>query len=212
MIYADRVTGHVPKHVLPGFDTETVLTEEGGFTPEMVQKMSSKFIILNSVSKTWSATGWRCGWVICPESITPGLRAVHDQMVLQVATPIQIGCEALLQVNASYYESMRLKYQERRDFFVPALEELGFEMTYPNAAYYVLVRYEKVPALAKLGTAMEACMLILTECKVACVAGENFFDSKNADVNDPTYLRFCFCRQMPDLQEAVKRLQKLKDL
>ena len=170
--------------------------------------------------------GWRCGWVISPRELTPQLRAVHDQMVLQAPTPIQIGCEALLQLpvsrsqhsrhgdgklggDLSYYEKNALKYKQSRDYFLSELEKLGFGVTYRQSAYYASVRFCDVPTLVPFtGAPLEACMFLLKECSVACVPGDNFYTSSGGERKE--YLRFCFCRRMGDLEEAVRRLQKLK--
>jgi len=195
------------KHILPGWDTESVLTSAAGFSDDEVQKMANLYIIMNSLSKTWSCTGWRLGWVICPSHLTENLRAVHDQMVLQAPTPIQVGAQALLDIPKEYYLKMTSKYQERRDFLVQELEKLGFECTQPNSAYYAFMRFRNVPALKGFSKPIDASIFLLKEIGVATVPGDNFYyNGHNTD-----YIRFCFCRQMPQLQEAVKRLQKLQE-
>uniref|UniRef100_A0A0G4GPH6 Aminotransferase class I/classII large domain-containing protein n=1 Tax=Chromera velia CCMP2878 TaxID=1169474 RepID=A0A0G4GPH6_9ALVE len=220
----DEEGGAKLTHFLVGRDTETILTPEAGFSEEEVEKMKGLYLILNSVSKTWSATGWRCGWVISPPAVTGAIRAVHDQMVMQCPTPIQIGCEALLnRAPTEFYTKMAKKYEERRDFLCGELEKIGFRLAWPRAAYYAFVRYTEVPALAEFhGRPRDAALFLLKEYKVACVPGDNFFflegekekaseAERGAGGHAPTdYLRFCFCRRLDDLKEAVRRLQKLK--
>mmetsp|Transcript_17146 Transcript_17146/g.23560 ORF Transcript_17146/g.23560 Transcript_17146/m.23560 type:complete len:475 (-) Transcript_17146:124-1548(-) len=195
------------KHILPGWDTESILTADAGFGEDDVEKMANLYIIMNSLSKTWSATGWRCGWVISPQHLTHMIRAVHDQMVLQAATPIQVGAQALLDMPPNYFLGVASKYQERRNFLVSELEKLGFQCTWPNSAYYVFMRYRNVPALKGFDTPLDAATFILKEIGVATVPGDNFYhNGHNTD-----YIRFCFCRQLPDLKAAIERLQKLNE-
>eukprot|EP00392_Amoebophrya_sp_AT5.2_P010769 g10836.t1 len=199
--------GRLPrKHLLAGLDTATVLTREAGFSDADVARMRERTLVMNSVSKSFSCTGWRVGWLISHESLTERVRAVHDQMVLQAPTPLQLGVEALLDhLDADYYRKLRAKYKSRRDFLVGALRELGFAIEADvNAAYYVLAKYAAVAKLQHFETAHEACMFLLKTCGVASVAGDTFFEGAAGK----EYIRFCFCRQMDDLEEAVKRLKK----
>ena len=121
------------------------------------------------LSKTWSATGWRVGWTVTPEELTPQVRAVHDQMVMQASTPLQIGVEKMLEkkkhphqvvvfesnhdrckygvlkyleLPADYYVGVKVKYQKRRDLMCGGLEKLGFKITWPNSAYYIFAQLQ----------------------------------------------------------------------
>jgi len=195
------------KHILPGWDVENVMTEAAGFSNKDVEKMASLYIIMNSVSKTWSCTGWRLGWVVSPEHLTKDLRGVHDQMVMQAATPVQIGCESLLQLPKTYYKEMCAKYRDRRDYLITELEKLGFEFTWPNSAYYAFGRFRNVRALQKFEKPIDAVMFMLLEIGVAGVPGDNFYHCGH----NTAYIRFCFCRQMPELEKAIQKMQKLKE-
>ncbi|CAD7971875.1 unnamed protein product [Amoebophrya sp. A120] len=203
MIYDGAVRS---KHVLPGFDTAQVLTKEAGFSDEDVVKMGSLSLLMNSVSKSFSCTGWRVGWLICPPHLAKTVRAVHDQLVLQAPTPMQLGVESLLdKMDEEYYRYLKNKYEERRDFLVTTLKQLNFEIIGPFAAYYIFAKFRKVEKLKHFETAQDACMFLLKNCGVATVAGDTFYSNKEK-ANE--YIRFCFCRQMDDLAEAADRLKK----
>lgn len=210
-IYDRMIYDDTDKHYIAGLDTATVLTPDAGFDANDAARMADRYVVLNSLGKTWSATGWRLGWIISPAHLTPRVRAVHDQTVMQAATPVQIGAEALLDsCGDDYYEGLRRKYAERRDLLVTALRTLGFEITsIPRAAYYAFCRYGEVPALRGfVKRPRDAAMFLIRAVGVACVPGDVFYD-KTSDNKE--YLRFCFCRQTPQLREAVQRLQKLKE-
>lgn len=212
ILVADDIYEHIiftgaecQKHLLAGWDTESILTQAAGFNQSDIDRIANLYIVMNSVSKTWSCTGWRLGWVISPAHITEKIRAVHDQMVLQAATPIQLGCEALLDIPTEFYLRLRHKYQERRDYLIPELRKLGFECCMPNSAYYAFVRFRNVPAL-KGKTAADAAMFILKKVGVASVPGYNFYHGGH----NHEYIRFCFCRKLLDLNAAIERMQTLK--
>lgn len=143
--------------------------------------------------------------MISPPALTQTLRAVHDQMVLQAPTPLQIGVESLVTLDETYYKKLAAKYQERRDFLVGELRVLGFQIDcVPHAAYYIFAKFRSVPKLAKFETAYEASMFLVETVKVATVPGDNFYNGGW----EKNYIRFCFCRQMKDLREAAARLRE----
>ena len=177
MIYADAPNSHI----LP-MTFETQLAREHINNPNInnnnintnnIPLLRDKFIILNSCSKTWGATGWRVGWCISPETITPKIRAVHDQMVLQSPTPLQYGAEGFLQMPDEYFfRELPVAYQERRDFLIPELEKIGFEFLSgpPMATYYAFCTYGKIEKLKKYsGKPMECCKYLIEEIGVAAV-------------------------------------------
>lgn len=135
--------------------------------------MAARTCIVSAVSKTARATGWRVGWVVSPPRLTPLIRAVHDQLVLQAPTPLQHGVAALLTTERGHFEAIAAEYREKRDVLVTALRCAGFEVgPVPLGAYYLFVGYRSVRVLAALGP-VEAAMKLTTEYHVACVPGDN---------------------------------------
>ena len=119
---AGRLTTEDPKHIC-------MATLDG---------MRERTVVVNSLSKTYSVTGWRVGYCIAPPDITGAIRKVHDFLTVGAANPLQIaGAYALLQP-PSYYVELQQEYQRKRDFIIPILQNAGFKCDAPEGAYYVM--------------------------------------------------------------------------
>lgn len=175
--------------------------------------MAERTCIVNALSKTARATGWRVGWVVAPARFTPTIRAVHDQLVLQAPTPLQVGAAAMLSMGRAHFEAIADEYLPKRELLLDALRRAGFSIgATPQGAYYLFVGYRSVPALAALNPT-EAAMKMTTEYKVACVPGDNFYLGAAARA-DPErggrYLRFTFVRSLETLRAAAVKLRALE--
>ena len=139
-----------------------------------VAVMRDRVVVVNSISKTAKATGWRIGWVVASAERTEKIRAVHDQLVCCCPTPLQVGVAQLLAERANdetYFATIRDEYLVKRDLLVAALREVGFEVgALPQGAYYIFARYANVQKLCGLSPT-EAAMFLTTQVKVACVPG-----------------------------------------
>ena len=92
--------------------------------------MRDQTITINSISKTYSLTGWRVGWAIAPAHLTASIRKVHDFLTVGAPHPLQEAAAAALRINRNYYRTLAEEYQERRDFLLKVLEDAGFRI-YP---------------------------------------------------------------------------------
>ena len=169
----------------------------------LYEGMAERTLVVNAISKTGRATGWRVGWVITPPERTPALRAVHDNLVVQAPTPLQKGAVSLLRQPRSFFAGIADGYRQKRDLLVGGLRELGFAVTPPEGAYYLFADYRGVPALAAL-TPTQAAMYLIEQVGVATVPGDNFYTTGN---EGDRYLRFAFCRSLETLQAAIDRLR-----
>ena len=167
--------------------------------------MRDRTIIVNSISKTGQATGWRVGWVIAPERLTARIRAVHDTLVIQAPTPLQKAAVGLLSMPDPFFTQLRSRYSEKRQTLITAVENVGFRIARPQGAYYLFADYGAVPRLAGRSP-MEAAMFLIETIGVATVPGDNFYANSDDAV---TYLRFAFCRGLDTLREAGQRLEGL---
>ena len=165
--------------------------------------MAERTLVVNAISKTGRATGWRVGWVITPPDRTPALRAVHDNLVVQAPTPLQKGAASLLRQPVSFFAGIAEGYREKRDLLVAGLRELGFSATRPEGAYYLFADYRGVPALGGLSP-MQAAMFLVEHAGVATVPGDNFYSTGR---EGERYLRFAFCRSLATLAEGIERLR-----
>ena len=167
--------------------------------------MRRRTIVVNSISKTGNATGWRVGWVIAPAARTPSIRGFHDTMVIQAPTPLQRAAVALLRLEPATYDGLRAAYVRKRDTLVDALRGVGFGVSPPQGAYYLFARYSGVPAIGRLAP-MAAALHLIEQVGVASVPGDNFYST---GTDGERYLRFAFCRSLPTLEEAARRLSSL---
>ena len=165
--------------------------------------MAERTVVVNSISKTGRATGWRIGWVLTPPRYTRRLRAVHDNLVVQAPTPLQKGATALLAQERSFFDGIADDYRRKRDLLVDGLRAAGFGVTPPEGAYYLFADYRTVPALADLPPT-DAAMHLVTKVGVATVPGDNFYATGD---DGSRYLRFAFCRSTTTLEAAVERLR-----
>ena len=132
--------------------------------------MAERTVVVNSISKTGRATGWRIGWVLTPPRHTRRLRAVHDNLVVQAPTPLQRGATALLEQGPGFFKGIAGDYRRKRDLLVTGLRAAGFGVTPPEGAYYLFADYRTVPALADLSPT-DAAMHLVTKVGVATVVG-----------------------------------------
>src|SRR6266496_3956562 len=103
-----------------------------------IEGMRERTVIVNSMSKTYSVTGWRVGYCIAPPDITSAIRKVHDFLTVGAANCLQHAGTYALSLPASYYDELQREYQKKRDFIVPYLQEAGFKCDFPEGAYYVM--------------------------------------------------------------------------
>eukprot|EP00931_Biecheleriopsis_adriatica_P064967 TRINITY_DN39607_c0_g1_i1.p1 TRINITY_DN39607_c0_g1~~TRINITY_DN39607_c0_g1_i1.p1 ORF type:complete len:478 (+),score=77.49 TRINITY_DN39607_c0_g1_i1:43-1434(+) len=171
--------------------------------------MAERTFVVNAVSKTARATGWRVGWVVSPSKYTHALRGVHDQLVLQAPTPLQYGAAALLRLPDEYFASLGEEYSAKRDVLLPALKSSGFRIqVHPRGAYYIFADYTQVSVLKGLSPT-EAAMKMTRDIGVACVPGDNFYlgDARSDPNLGGRYLRFAYVRSHDLLEQAISRMK-----
>jgi len=171
-----------------------------------IDGMKDRTFVVNAISKTGNATGWRVGWIISPQEYTTRVRALHDTMVIQSPTPLQKGVVKLLGLDDSFYQNMPDAYARKCKVLTESLKSIGFKVTPPEGAYYLFADYTDVPALKGMSP-MDAATFLIKEVGVATVPGDNFYAIGNSG---DSYLRFAFCRSIESLEEAARRFAKLK--
>lgn len=166
-------------------------------------------ITCNSLSKTFSITGWRLGYLIAPEFVIEGAKKVHDFLTVGAAAPLQEAAVAGLNFPETYYEDLRALYTEKRDYFLEGLDRIGLEHNIPQGTYFVLLDIQKFLDLPQFKgyTDLEFCEWMIREIGVAAVPGSSFFKE---EVNH--LIRLHFAREKNTLDEALSRLERLKEL
>ena len=159
-------------------------------------------IVCNSLSKTYSITGWRLGYVQAAPAVIRGARKVHDFLTIGAAAPLQEAAVTALELPDSYYEKVRAFYTTQRALFLSYLAQSGLAYTEPQGAYYVMV---DIAALG-IATDAEASDWFIQTIGVAGVAGSSFF-------REPihNYLRFHFAKKAETLHAAGEKLLKVRD-
>jgi aspartate/methionine/tyrosine aminotransferase len=165
--------------------------------------MGERTITINGLSKTYSVTGWRVGWAVAPPAITDAIRKVHDFMTVGAPAPLQDAGAAALSLPASYYRELAEGYRKRRDRLIPVLTEAGFRCFPPRGAYYVMTD------ISGFGFAddIEFSQYLVKEIGVAAVPGSSFYDDGRDGAKQ---VRFAFCKRDETLDEAGRRLKKLR--
>ncbi len=163
--------------------------------------MFERTLSCSSLSKTYSITGWRLGYLIAPARIIDGARKVHDFLTVGAASPLQEAAVTALNFEDEYYTHLREIYTEKKDLFLKGLDELELKYTVPQGAYYVMVDISEFGAESDL----EFCEWLAREVGVAAVPGSSFFKE---DVNH--LIRFHFAKRKETLEEALRRLQQLR--
>lgn len=166
--------------------------------------MAERTLAVNSVSKTYSVTGWRIGYVIASPEITASVRKVHDFLTVGAAAPLQAACAEALRSGPEYYRGLGQFYRERRDYLLNALESLGFACVRPEGAYYIMAD------IRSLGWDDDRAFAeyLAKEIGVAVVPGSSFYRQENPE--GKSFIRFCFCKEFSTLEGAVERLKMLK--
>ena len=167
-----------------------------------IHGMRERTVIVNSMSKTYSVTGWRVGYCIAPPDITSAIRKVHDFLTVGAANCLQHAGAYALSLPASYYDDLQREYQKKRDFIVPVLQNAGFTCDFPDGAYYVMCDVSGFGFPDDIAFTKH----LIREIGVAVVPGSSFYhDSKLGSQQ----VRFCFCKKDETLEAAAERLTKL---
>ncbi len=165
--------------------------------------MRERTVTINGMSKTYSVTGWRVGWTVAPEKITNAIRKVHDFLTVGAPAPLQEAGASALSLPAEYYARLAEGYRVRRDHLVPALAAAGFRCFLPRGAYYVM---SDISAFGYPDDISFARYLV-QEIGVATVPGSSFYRDPRDGAQQ---IRFAFCKKPETLDEAVRRLAKLR--
>jgi aminotransferase len=180
------------------------LVYEGEHLPlRTLPGMAERTVAVNSLSKTYSVTGWRVGWVIASPALTAGIRKVHDFLTVGAAAPLQAAGAVALALPDSYYEGLLAGYRARRDLLLPALEAAGFRVFKPGGAYYVMTDISTVSDRDDDAFARE----LVSDPGVAAVPGSSFYSRPELGRDK---IRFAFPKRLETLAAAGERLRRLQ--
>ncbi len=163
--------------------------------------MRDRTVTINSLSKTYSVTGWRVGYAIAAPDLINGIRQVHDFLTVGAAAPLQEAGVYALGLPLSYYEKLQRDYQRRRDFLLGALEEAGFKCFKPDGAYYIMTDISDFGFEDDLKFTRH----LVQNVGVAVVPGSSFYRRPELGAQQ---VRFCYCKRDETLEAAAERLRK----
>jgi aminotransferase len=165
--------------------------------------MRDRTVTINSLSKTYSVTGWRVGYAIAAPDLINGIRQVHDFLTVGAAAPLQEAGVYALGLSAGYYEKLQREYQKRRDYLLGILEEAGFKCFKPDGAYYIMTDISDFGFEDDLKFTRH----LVQNIGVAVVPGSSFYRRPELGAQQ---VRFCYCKRDETLEAAALRLQKLR--
>lgn len=166
--------------------------------------MADLTVTINSLSKTYSVTGWRVGWAIAKPELTLPIRKVHDFLTVGSPAPLQRAAVTAINMPDKYYADLKTKYAERRAMMLEILDGVGIPYYKPEGAYYAFCD------ISGLGfkSDMDFTKYLVKDVGVAVVPGGSFFGPEAE--NRHNYVRFCFSRKEETMLAAKERLKKLK--
>ena len=161
--------------------------------------MRDRSVVVNSLSKTYSVTGWRVGYVIAPPDLTNAIRKVHDFLTVGAAAPLQEAGAVALRFPREYYDHLAEDYARRRDLLLPALERAGFRCYVPRGAYYIMTD------ISEFGFDDDVAFAtwLVRDVGVAVVPGSSFYSRPELG---RAQVRFTFCKRDETLVAAAEKL------
>ena len=192
------VTDEVYEHMVYAPNVHTAMASLPG--------MFDHTLTCNSLSKTFSITGWRLGYVCGPAWAIEGAKKVHDFLTVGAAAPLQEAAVAGLGLPETYYEELLKTYTQKRNYFLEGLDRIGLKHNVPQGTYFVMLDIEAFLELPRFSgfTDLEFCEWMIKNIGVAAVPGSSFF---REPVNH--LIRLHFARQQSTLEEALRRLEKM---
>ena len=166
-------------------------------------------ITCNSLSKTYSITGWRLGYLIGPEDVVEGAKKVHDFLTVGAPAPLQEAAVTGLNFPQSYYDDLLVLYTAKRKRFLDGLDKIGLKHNIPQGTYFVMVDIQDFLNLPQFAgySDLEFCEWMIREIGVAAVPGSSFFCEP---VNN--LIRLHFARSEETIDEALRRLSRMSEL
>ncbi|MEQ1664565.1 MAG: pyridoxal phosphate-dependent aminotransferase [Bdellovibrionales bacterium] len=169
-------------------------------SPMTHPKLKDRTVTLMGLSKTFSITGWRLGYVVAAENLALKIKLANDLFYVCAPTPLQHGVLAGFTMNKKYFSDLQKDFTRKRDMICSALDIAGMTPIIPEGAYYVLADITHF----KMNDSKAFAMLLLEKAKIATIPGRAFFNSAKGD----NYIRLCFGVNDRSLKEACQRIVK----
>jgi aspartate/methionine/tyrosine aminotransferase len=189
------VTDEVYEHIIfDGLKHHSLATFPG---------MADRTVTISSAGKTFSMTGWKVGWAIAAAELSQALFRVHQFVTYSGAAPLQEAVATALQSPPAYYAELAAMYQANRDFLAGALGEAGLKPLTSQGTYFIMVDISNLD----FPDDVAFCRYLTTDIGVAAIPPSAFYFNP---ADGAKLARFAFCKTRPTLEEAARRLKKLK--
>jgi aminotransferase len=176
--------------------------ENKHISPASCVKFTDRTITVSGYSKTFSITGWRIGYCIADKSVIKWIGNASDLIYVCAPSPLQYGvAQAIQEIPDSFYNELKIKYQQKRDMMCSVLFNLGLTPYVPQGAYYILADVSSLPGR----TSKDKAMYILNRTGIGVVPGDAFYRSNNG----ANLVRFCFAKDISIIEKACDRLTML---
>ncbi|MGZ7443460.1 pyridoxal phosphate-dependent aminotransferase [Paenibacillus sp. TH7-28] len=172
-----------------------------------LDEMKDRTVTINSISKTYSLTGWRIGWAIANSEITQSIRTVHDFLTVGAPSPLQEAAAHALTLDDSYYDQLQSRYTQARSFMYDTLVNNWFKPYPCQGAYYFLTDANDWMREMNIKNDTEFSLQLIKLTGVATVPGTSFYSDKTKESG---FVRFCFCKSEQTLIAAAEALGTLK--
>ena len=171
-----------------------------------IKGMAARTVTINSISKTYSLTGWRVGWAIAHARITSRIRKVHDFLTVGAPTPLQHAAAFALSLPDTYYEQLQARYQQARNLLFATLQEAGFDVSLPQGSYYIIAGTERLLERFGVQDDFSFSLKLIDLAGVATVPGSSFYAQPEKGKNQ---VRFAFCKKLETLEKVRVNLKRL---
>ena len=168
-----------------------------------VPGLADRTITINSTAKTFSATGWKIGFICAPAHLTQAVQAVHQWVTFAVNTPIQIAFSRILPISADYSKEFCTQMEKHRDYLFKKSQEWGFDPIKPHGSYFFMATFDRLSPKSD----MEFMEELIKTRQVALIPASPFY--LNAKDEGSRLLRFNFVKSMAALEQADKNMRSL---
>jgi aspartate/methionine/tyrosine aminotransferase len=168
--------------------------------------LDDQVISINSFSKYFNMTGWRLGWLVVPETLAPVIERLAQNLFICPSTVTQHAALACFEAaSIETYENRRAEFKARRDYFIPALESLGFDVpVMPDGAFYAWANCSRICSKLGIKDSWDLVFEIMNKAHLAVTPGRDFGTFETA-----AFIRFSTANSLPQLKQAIERLKSL---
>jgi len=178
---------------------EKIVLEGTHRTIASLPGMRERTIVLSSLGKTFSLTGWKIGWTIAPPPLTAAVRAAHQFLTFAAATPLQRAAVTALAAPDAYYAQLHAEYLDRRELMLTELRSAGFDPIVPQGSYFVVADHRRFG----MEQDTEFCEHLIREVGVAAIPCSAFYEPPR----EHSLVRFAFCKTPETIREAGARMR-----